>query len=91
MRFAFRRQESRVRITTPQTPYPWINYLGCEHSSRSSHNKVVATVFTSTLACVDLLDIAITTYPRTPVADIFYIREQDGSYWDAHVWSVKAP
>lgn len=38
-------------ITTPQTPLPWINYLGSEDFFSLVSNTVAVTAFTGMLGC----------------------------------------
>ena len=38
-------------ITTPQTPLPWINYLGSEDFSVWSPTRRAVTAFTGMLGC----------------------------------------
>ena len=38
-------------ISTPRTPYPWINYLGCEKLFGIISNTALATASTVTRVC----------------------------------------
>ena len=52
MRFGYFDDENREYvITTPKTPYPWINYLGSESFFALSRTRRAATASTATRAC----------------------------------------
>ena len=47
----FRRQNREYVITTPKTPYPWINYLGTESFFGWSRTRRAAIASTATRGC----------------------------------------
>ncbi|MBD3241618.1 MAG: glycosyl transferase [Chitinivibrionales bacterium] len=68
-------------ITTPQTPYPWINYLGAERFFSLISNTAGGYSF---YRDARLRRITRYRYNNVPMDDggrYFYIRHDDGSFW----------
>ncbi len=77
-------------ITTPQTPYPWINYLGCEQFFSLISQQGGGYCFYRDARLRRLLRYRYNNVPTDAGGRYFYIREQDGSYWTPTFGPVKA-
>jgi cellobiose phosphorylase len=91
MRFGhFDDQNHEYVITTPQTPYPWINYLGCEQFFSLISQQGGGYCFYRDARLRRLLRYRYHNVPIDAGGRYFYIREQDGSYWTPTYGPVKA-
>jgi cellobiose phosphorylase len=77
-------------ITTPQTPYPWINYLGCEQFFSLISQQGGGYCFYLDARLRRLTRYRYHNVPTDAGGRYFYIREQDGSYWTPTYGPVKA-
>ena len=77
-------------ITTPQTPYPWINYLGCEQFFSLISQQGGGYCFYRDARLRRLTRYRYHNVPTDSGGRYFYIREQDGSYWTPTFGPVKA-
>ena len=77
-------------ITTPQTPYPWINYLGCEQFFSLISQQGGGYCFYRDARLRRLTRYRYHNVPADAGGRYFYVREQDGSYWTPTHGPVKA-
>ncbi len=78
-------------ISTPQTPYPWINYLGAERFFSLISNTAGGYSF---FRDARLRRITRYRYNNVPIDDggrYFYIRHDDGSFWSPGWKPCKTP
>ena len=81
MRFGYFDDDNREYvITTPKTPYPWINYLGTESFFGSSRTRRAATASTATRGCAASRATATTTSRPTSGGRYFYVSD-GGDVW----------
>src|SRR6185503_1875416 len=91
MQFGFFDDENREYvITTPKTPYPWINYLGSEKFFGLISHQAGGYCFYRDARLRRLLRYRYNNAPTDVGGRYFYIREQDGSFWSPSFMPVKA-
>jgi len=91
MQFGFFDDQNREYvITTPKTPYPWINYLGSEKFFGLVSHQAGGYCFYRDARLRRLLRYRYNNVPTDVGGRYFYIREQDGSYWSPSYMPVKA-
>jgi cellobiose phosphorylase len=91
MRFGFFDDQSREYvITTPETPYPWINYLGSEKFFALISHQAGGYCFYRDARLRRLLRYRYNNAPTDVGGRYFYVREADGSYWTPSYLPVKA-
>jgi len=83
-------QNREYVITTPKTPYPWINYLGSEKFFGLVSHQAGGYCFYRDARLRRLLRYRYNNAPTDVGGRYFYIREQDGSYWSPSYMPVKA-
>ncbi|MBC8131700.1 MAG: glycosyl transferase, partial [Deltaproteobacteria bacterium] len=76
-------------ITTPKTPYPWINYLGSEKFFGLISHQAGGYCFYRDARLRRLLRYRYNNAPTDVGGRYFYIREQDGSFWSPSYMPVK--
>jgi cellobiose phosphorylase len=90
MKFGFFDDTNREYvITTPKTPYPWINYLGSEKFFGLISHQAGGYCFYRDARLRRLLRYRYNNTPTDVGGRYFYIREQDGSYWSPSYMPVK--
>ena len=91
MRFGFFDDERREYvITTHQTPYPWINYLGSEKFFSLISHQGGGYCFYRDARLRRLLRYRYNNVPTDAGGRYFYVREADGSFWTPSFLPVKA-
>jgi cellobiose phosphorylase len=91
MRFGFFDDQSREYvITTPKTPYPWINYLGSEKFFALISHQAGGYCFYRDARLRRLLRYRYNNAPTDVGGRYFYVREEDGSFWTPSYLPVKA-
>lgn len=81
MKFGYFDDEQREYvITTPQTPYPWINYLGTEHFFSLISNTAGGYCFYKDARLRRILRYRYNSVPVDNGGRYFYIREND-DFW----------
>ena len=91
MQFGFFDDQNREYvITTPKTPYPWINYLGSEKFFGLISHQAGGYCFYRDARLRRLLRYRYNNVPTDVGGRYFYIREQDGSFWSPSYMPVKA-
>ncbi len=91
MRFGFFDDQSREYvITTPETPYPWINYLGSEKFFALVSHQAGGYCFYRDARLRRLLRYRYNNAPTDVGGRYFYVREADGSFWTPSYIPVKA-
>ncbi len=90
MRFGHFDDENREYvISTPKTPYPWINYLGSEEFFSLISNQAGGYCFYRDARLRRLTRYRYNNVPLDAGGRYFYIREQDGDYWCPSYGPVK--
>jgi cellobiose phosphorylase len=90
MQFGFFDDKNREYvITTPKTPYPWINYLGSEKFFGLISHQSGGYCFYRDAKFRRLLRYRYNNVPTDVGGRYFYIREQDGSTWSPSYMPVK--
>ncbi len=90
MQFGFFDDKNREYvITTPKTPYPWINYLGSEKFFGLISHQAGGYCFYRDARLRRLLRYRYNNAPTDIGGRYFYIREQDGSFWSPSYMPVK--
>jgi cellobiose phosphorylase len=90
MQYGFFDDENREYvITTPKTPYPWINYLGSEKFFGLISHQGGGYCFYRDARLRRLLRYRYNNVPTDVGGRYFYIREQDGSFWSPSYMPVK--
>lgn len=69
-------------ITTPTTPLPWINYLGCQSFFRLISNTGGGYCFYKDAKLLRLTRYRYNNTPLDSNGHYFYIRENDGTIWN---------
>jgi cellobiose phosphorylase len=68
-------------ITTPRTPYPWINYLGTDDFFGIVSHQAGGYCFYRDARLRRLTRFRYNNVPTDAGGRYYYIREQDGTYW----------
>jgi cellobiose phosphorylase len=76
-------------ITTPKTPYPWINYLGAEKFFGIISHQAAGYCFYRDARLRRLMRFRYNNVPADAGGRYFYIHE-DGQYWSPSYMPVKA-
>jgi len=76
-------------ITTPQTPYPWINYLGTERFFGLVSHQAAGYCFYRDARLRRLTRFRYNNVPTDSGGRYFYVREADGDYWSPGFLPVK--
>jgi len=76
-------------ITTPKTPYPWINYLGTERFFSLISHQAGGYCFYRDARLRRLTRYRYNNTPTDAGGRIFYIREENGEYWCPSFMPVK--
>ncbi|NCD34962.1 MAG: glycosyl transferase [Spartobacteria bacterium] len=74
-------ENSEYVITTPQTPYPWINYMGADHLLGMISNTGGGYCYYKDARYRRLLRYRYNSIPLDMNGRYFYIREEDGAVW----------
>ena len=78
-------------ITNPATPFPWINYLGCEDFFSLISNTAGGYCFCKDAKFRRILRYRYNGVPMDDGGRYFYIREADGSVWNPGWKPCKTP
>ncbi len=78
-------------ITDPATPFPWINYLGCEDFFSLISNTAGGYCFFRDAKFRRILRYRYNGVPMDDGGRYFYIREADGSVWNPGWKPCKTP
>ncbi|MBN2035543.1 MAG: hypothetical protein JW768_02255 [Chitinispirillaceae bacterium] len=78
-------------ITTPHTPYPWINYLGNERFFSLVSQQAGGYCFYRDARLRRITRYRYHNVPADAGGRYFYIRETDGDYWTPSFSPVKRP
>ncbi len=78
-------------ITTPKTPYPWINYLGTEQFFGLISHQAGGYCFYQDARLRRLLRFRYNNVPLDLGGRYFYIREENGEFWTPSFMPVKRP
>ena len=78
-------------ITDPATPFPWINYLGCEDFFSLISNTAGGYCFCRDAKFRRILRYRYNGVPMDDGGRYFYIREADGSVWNPGWKPCKTP
>ena len=90
MQFGFFDDKNREYvITTPKTPYPWINYLGSEKFFGLISHQAGGYCFYRDARLRRLLRYRYNNAPTDVGGRYFYLREQDGTFWSPSYMPVK--
>ena len=90
MRFGYFDDAAREYvITTPKTPYPWINYLGSEQFFGLISHQSGGYCFYRDAKLRRLTRYRYNNVPTDSGGRYFYIREEDGQYWSPGYMPVK--
>jgi cellobiose phosphorylase len=76
-------------ITTPKTPYPWINYLGTERFFGLVSHQAAGYCFYRDARLRRLTRFRYNNVPTDSGGRYFYVREADGDYWSPAFMPVK--
>jgi cellobiose phosphorylase len=76
-------------ITTPKTPYPWINYLGTERFFGLVSHQAAGYCFFRDARLRRLTRFRYNNVPTDSGGRYFYVREADGQYWSPAFMPVK--
>jgi cellobiose phosphorylase len=76
-------------ITTPKTPYPWINYLGTERFFGLVSHQAAGYCFYRDARLRRLTRFRYNNVPTDSGGRYFYVREADGDYWSPGFLPVK--
>lgn len=68
-------------ITTPQTPYPWINYLGTEDFFSIISHMAGGYCFYKDARLRRITRFRYNNVPTDAGGRYFYIREENGDFW----------
>ncbi|HEX6277888.1 MAG TPA: glycosyl transferase [Polyangiaceae bacterium] len=77
-------------ITTPKTPYPWINYLGTERFFGLVSHQAAGYCFFRDARLRRLTRFRYNNVPTDSGGRYFYVREADGEYWCPAFMPVKS-
>jgi cellobiose phosphorylase len=92
MNFGYFNDSSREYvITTPQTPYPWINYLGNERFFSLISQQAGGYCFYRDARLRRITRYRYHNVPADAGGRYFYLREGDGDYWTPSFGPVKRP
>lgn len=90
MRFGFFDDQSREYvINTPQTPYPWINYLGSEKFFSLISHQAGGYCFYRDARLRRLIRYRYNNTPTDSGGRYFYVRETDGTVWNPSYMPTK--
>ncbi|PLV60433.1 GH36-type glycosyl hydrolase domain-containing protein [Thermotoga sp. KOL6] len=90
MRFGCFDDENREYvITTPQTPYPWINYLGTEDFFSIISHMAGGYCFYKDARLRRITRFRYNNVPTDAGGRYFYIREENGDFWSPSWMPVK--
>src|SRR5262245_47823677 len=90
MRFGYFDDKAREYvITTPKTPYPWINYLGSENFFALISHQAGGYCFYRDARLRRLLRYRYNNVPTDLGGRYFYVREANGEYWSPGFMPVK--
>ena len=78
-------------ITDPATPWPWINYLGCEDFFSLISNTAGGYCFCRDAKFRRILRYRYNGVPMDDGGRYFYIREADGTVWNPGWKPCKTP
>jgi cellobiose phosphorylase len=78
-------------ITTPQTPYPWINYLGNERFFSLISQQAGGYCFYRDARLRRITRYRYHNVPADAGGRYFYLREESGEYWTPSFGPVKKP
>src|SRR5687767_2064974 len=76
-------------ITTPKTPYPWINYLGTEQFFSLISHQAGGYCFYRDARLRRLTRYRYNNAPTDVGGRIFYVREESGEFWCPSFMPVK--
>jgi cellobiose phosphorylase len=76
-------------ITTPKTPYPWINYLGTERFFGLVSHQAAGYCFYLDARLRRLTRFRYNNVPADAGGRYFYVREADGDFWSPAFMPVK--
>ena len=76
-------------ITTPKTPYPWINYLGSESFFGLISHQAGGYCFYRDARLRRLTRFRYNNVPTDSGGRYYYIREENGDYWSPSFMPVK--
>jgi cellobiose phosphorylase len=76
-------------ITTPKTPYPWINYLGTERFFGLVSHQAAGYCFYRDARLRRLTRFRYNNVPTDSGGRYFYVREADGDFWSPGFLPVK--
>ncbi len=92
MRFGHFDDENREYvISTPKTPYPWINYLGSEQFFSLISNQAGGYCFYRDARLRRITRYRYNNVPLDAGGRYFYVREENGEYWSPSYGPVKKP
>jgi cellobiose phosphorylase len=77
-------------ITTPNTPYPWINYLGSDRFFGLISHRGGGYTFYRDARLRRLLRFRYNNVPTDSGGRLFYVREADGTVWNPTFTPTKA-
>jgi cellobiose phosphorylase len=77
-------------ITTPKTPYPWINYLGSESFFGLISHQAGGYCFYRDARLRRLTRFRYNNVPTDAGGRYYYVREENGEYWSPSFMPVKA-
>src|SRR5690606_25990649 len=77
-------------ITTPKTPYPWVNYLGSEQFFGLISHQAGGYCFYRDARLRRVLRYRYNNVPTDAGGRYFYIREENGELWNPSFMPVKA-
>jgi cellobiose phosphorylase len=76
-------------ITTPKTPYPWINYLGSESFFGLISHQAGGYCFYRDARLRRLTRFRYNNVPADSGGRYYYVREENGDYWSPSFMPVK--
>jgi cellobiose phosphorylase len=76
-------------ITTPKTPYPWINYLGTDRFFGLISHQAGGYCFYRDARLRRLTRFRYNNVPADSGGRYFYVREKDGDFWSPTFMPVK--
>ncbi|MFW5996017.1 MAG: GH36-type glycosyl hydrolase domain-containing protein [Halanaerobiaceae bacterium] len=80
----FDNEKKEYVITSPDTPMPWINYLGTEDYASLISNNAGGYAFYRSASSRRMLRFRFNSIPRDRPGRYLYIRDnEDGDYWSA--------
>ncbi len=92
MRFGhFDDEHKEYVINTPLTPYPWINYLGCEQFFSLISQQGGGYCFYRDARLRRITRYRYNNVPTDAGGRYFYVREENGEYWTPTFGPVKKP